>query len=346
MTSSDQTRRGALHLVREFKDWGPTPWAAHNYPTYLGIPLVLTLDDLRACEPDVVVMGVPWDGTMGAPPGARLAPRAVRIAEYTGARGGSWHHPASRLNPLEHLDIVDFGDVPVVHGSVETSFERIRSVVRSVLGTGATAVLIGGDHAVTWPHVQALADVVGLGNVGVIHLDAHCDTWPLDPGEYTSHGAPMRQLISEGVVRGEHFVQVGLRSSTDPETLAFMRDHGMHSHWMDEIRQNGLEEVMDRAVAEALNGPEHLFLSVDIDVCDPAFAPATGAPEPGGLTSGELLTLVGRLAHEVGFAAMDLVELSPPFESGNHISAVLGHRVILEALTGLAARRARQEPAS
>jgi agmatinase len=331
--------QGPLRLVREFEDWGPTPWAAHDYPTFLGTPLALTLDDLRAGRPDVVVLGVPWDGTIGAPPGARLAPAALRTAEYTGGRGGSWHHPASRLNPLDHLDVVDFGDVPVVPGAVETSFARIRHVVRSVLEVGTVPILLGGDHAVTWPHVEALADVVGKGNVGVLHLDAHCDTWPLEPFEYSSHGAPMRQLITGGVVQGGHFVQVGLRSSTDPETLDFMRDHGMRSHWMDEIRRDGLDRVLDRAVAEALDGPEHLFLSVDIDVCDPAFAPGTGAPEPGGLSSGELLSVVGRLARDVGFAAMDLVEVSPPYEAGNHITAILGHRVILEALTGLAARR-------
>lgn len=344
MTPADPPGRGPIKLTREFADWGPTSWAAHDYPTFLGAPLALTLGDLHAARPDVVVLGVPWDGTMGAPPGTRLAPAAIRTAEYTGGRGGDWHHPANRLNPLEHLEVVDFGDVPVLPGAVEESFARIRYVVRSVVETGAVAVMIGGDHAVTWPHVQALADVVGHGNVGVVHLDAHCDTWPLGRGEYASHGAPMRQLITGGVVRGEHFVQVGLRSSTDPRTLEFMRDHGMRSHWMDEIRRDGLDLVMDRAVDEALDGPEHLFLSVDIDVCDPAFAPATGAPEPGGLTSGELLGVVGRLAREAGMAAMDLVELSPPYEAGNNISALLGHRVILEALTGLAERRARGGP--
>lgn len=331
--------RGPLKLVRQFEDWGPTPWAANDYPTFLGVPLALTLDDLRAGQPDVVVLGVPWDGTMGAAPGTRMGPAAVRTAEYTGNRGGNWHHPASRLNPLDHLDVVDFGDVPVAHGAVETSFARIRHVVRSVLETGAIAVLLGGDHAVTWPHVEALADVVGRRKVGVVHLDAHCDTWPLEPFEYSSHGAPMRQLITGDVVRGEHFVQVGLRSSTDPETLAFMADHGMRSHWMDEIRRDGLDQVMQRAIAEALDGPDHLFLSVDIDVCDPAFAPGTGAPEPGGLSSGELLDVVGRLAREVGFAAMDLVEISLPYEAGNNITAILGHRVIVEALTGLAIRK-------
>lgn len=337
--SSGGRAPGPIRLTRELEDWGPTPWAARDYPTFLGVPLAVTLDDLHASRPDVVILGVPWDGTMGAPPGTSLAPAALRTAEYTGSRGGEWHHPVSRLNPLAQLTIVDFGDVPVLAGAVEASFTRIRHLVREVLQTDAVAVLLGGDHAVTWPHVQALADVVGHGNVGVVHLDAHCDTWPLDPGQYTSHGAPMRQLIDGGVVRGDHFIQVGLRSSTDPATLTYMRDHGMHAHWMDEIRRDGLHTVMDRAVAEALDGPEHLFLSVDIDVCDPAFAPATGAPEPGGLTSGELLGIVHRLAREVGFAAMDLVEVSPPYESGNHITAILGHRLILEALTGLAHRR-------
>lgn len=330
---------GPISLVRSLGPWGEHPWAAHGLPTYLGAPLCLGLEDLDVTDVDVAVIGVPWDGTMGAAPGTSRAAAAIRAAEYTGARGGDWHHAATRVNPLDSLQLVDLGDVPVTPGAVEATFERIRWFVAQVLRRGVTPIMIGGDHAVTWPHVLALAEVNPDARIGVVHFDAHCDTWPLDNDEYTSHGSPMRQLIDGGVVAGPNFVQIGLRSSTDPRTLGFMEQHGMRSHWMAEIRQRGLTPVIDTAVEEALDGTDLLFLSVDIDVCDPAFAPATGAPEPGGLTSEELLRAVRRISHEVGFAAMDLVEVSPAYETGNNTTALLAHRVLLEAFTGLAQRQ-------
>ncbi|MDY7103595.1 MAG: agmatinase family protein [Actinomycetota bacterium] len=326
---------GALRLERDDADW-----AVDGYPTFMGCPLTLTVDDLRAEQPDVVIAGTPWDGAMGSAPGARYGPRAIRLAEYTGRRGGDWTHPVVRIDPFDHLSVVDHGDVAVVHGAPEKTFARVRALVADVVGVGALPLLLGGDHSVTWPHVRGLTSVLGRGKVGVVHLDAHADTWPLADGEYTSHGSGMRQLIDGGDVAGEHFVQVGLRSSTDRETLAYMEARGMRSQWMAEIRRSGLEAALDRAVEEALAGPEHLFLSVDIDVCDPAHAPGTGAPEPGGLTSGELLEAVRRIAHEVPLAGMDIVEVSPPHDTGVNITAVLAHRVAYEALTGTAMRKA------
>lgn len=314
-------------------------WAMGGYPTFLGQPMCRTRSDLEATSPDVVVVGTPWDGAMGAAPGTRYGPRAIRTAEYTGARGGDWTHPVTRVNPLEHLSIVDYGDVPIVHGAPEESFRRVRAVVTEVVEIGAIPVMLGGDHSVTWPHVQGLTAVHGKGRVGVVHLDAHADAWPKEPYEYTSHGSGMRQLIEGGDVRPEHFVQVGLRSSTDTATLAFMEAGGMRSHWMAEIRADGFPAVLHRAIAEALDGPDVLFLSVDVDVCDPAHAPGTGAPEPGGLTSAELLEAVRRVSHEVGIAGMDVVELSPPYDVGPAITAILAHRVVYEAITGTAMRR-------
>jgi agmatinase len=312
----------------------------------MGQPLCLTADDLRAERPDIVIAGTPWDGAMGSAPGTRYGPRAIRSAEYTGRRGGDWTHPTTRVDPLDNLRIVDYGDVAIVHGAPEESFQRVRALVADIVTIGAIPLMLGGDHSVTWPHVKAMTGVLGKGNVGVVHLDAHADTWPKEAYEYTSHGSGMRQLIDGGDVKGEHFVQVGLRSSTDRSTLAYMEQRGMRSHWMPEIRRRGIDAVIDRAVEEALAGPEHLFLSVDIDVCDPAHAPATGAPEPGGLTSGELLDSVRRICHEAGVAGMDIVEVSPPYDVGNQITAVLAHRVAYEAITGTAMRRAGGYPAN
>jgi agmatinase len=136
-------------------------------------------------------------------------------------------------------------------------------------------------------------------------------------------------------------VQVGLRGYwPGKDIVQWMEDQEMRTHFMAEIQRHGFSTVLDRAIDEAMDGtPEHLFLSVDVDVCDPAFAPGTGSPEPGGLTSRELLWAVRRLAAEVGIVGMDVVEVSPPYDVGNNITALLAHRIVLEAMTGIAMRK-------
>ena len=192
----------------------------------------------------------------------------------------------------------------------------------------------------TWPNVTAVADSLGYGNVGVVHFDAHADTAPDLQGVLASHGAPMRRLIESGAVRGRNFVQIGLRGYwPGPDIRAWMEEQEMKSHFMAEVQAQGFDAVLDRAVNEALEGAEHLFISLDIDVVDPSAAPATGSPEPGGLTSREVLRAVRRLSAEVGIVGMDVVEVSPPYDSGNNITCLLAHRCVLEALTGIAMRR-------
>src|SRR5262249_47423903 len=156
----------------------------------------------------------------------------------------------------------------------------------------------------------ALADKYGYGNVGIVHFDAHADTAPDMQGVLASHGTPMRRLIESQAVRGRNFVQIGLRGYwPGPDVRAWMEQQEMKSHFMAEIQAEGFDRVLDRAVDEALDGADHLFVSVDIDVADPSCAPGTGSPEPGGLTSRELLRAVRRLAAEVGIAGMDVVEV-------------------------------------
>jgi agmatinase len=150
----------------------------------------------------------------------------------------------------------------------------------------------------------------------------------------------MRRLIESGAVPGQNFVQVGLRGYwPDREILDWMEERKMRTHFMAEIRVDGFDAVLERALSEALDTADHLYISVDVDCADPAFAPGTGTPEPGGLTSGEVLRAVRRLAAEVGAVGMDVVEVSPPYDSGNNITAMFGNRLVMEALTGTAMRR-------
>ena len=174
----------------------------------------------------------------------------------------------------------------------------------------------------------------------MVHFDAHADTAPDMMGVLASHGTPMRRLIESGAVKGKNFVQIGLRGYwPDPPVLAWMEEQGMRTHFMAEIENRGFDVVLEDAVNEAMENVDYLFLSVDVDVADPAYAPGTGSPEPGGLTSRELLRAVRRLSAEVGIVGMDVVEVAPVMDSGNSITALLASRCVLEALTGTAMRK-------
>jgi agmatinase len=173
----------------------------------------------------------------------------------------------------------------------------------------------------------------------MIHFDAHADTGDLQNGSLVGHGTPMRRLIESGAVRGDRFLQVGLRGYwPEDATLKWMRDQKMRSYEMTEIHNRGLKAVLDESFGILTDETEGVFLSVDIDVVDPGMAPGTGTPEPGGLTSRELLEAVRRICIELPVVGIDVVEVAPAFDSAD-VTAMLANRVVLEALSGIAFRR-------
>jgi agmatinase len=308
--------------------------------TFMKLPVCLTPEDLVAGEIDVAVCGVPWDGTVTGRSGTHLGPMAIRSVDYLGGYGSSLPHLGVRVDPLEHLRACDYGDAEVLVGNTLGTFELVREFIAGIVGAGATPIILGGDHAITWPCATAVADAYGHGTVGIIHFDAHADTAPDSPGSLASHGTPMRKLIESGAVPGKNFVQVGLRGYwPDAPILDWMEQHQLRTHFMAEIDRDGFDVVLERALDEALDQADHLYISLDVDVCDPAYAPGTGTPEPGGLTSGEILRTVRRLAAEVGIVGMDVVEVSPPYDGPASITALLAHRAVREAMTGMAMRR-------
>ena len=311
-----------------------------GFQSFLKLPVCLTPEDLQVGEMDAAICGVPWDATAISRSGAHLGPRAVRSCDHTPVPPRNRPHLHVGVDPFEHLNVCDYGDANVIIGDTERTFANITSFIGDIVGAGAIPIILGGDHGITWPNVTALAEHYGYGNVGVVHFDAHADTAPDMQGNLASHGTPMRRLIESGAVKGKNFIQVGLRGYwPGPDVLTWMAQQEMRTHFMAEIEQRGFHSVLDDAVSEALDGPEHLFVSLDLDVADPAHAPGTGSPEPGGLTAIEVLRAVRRLSAEVGIVGMDIVELSPPYDSGMNITALLAHRAVLEALTGTAMRR-------
>jgi agmatinase len=301
-------------------------------------PFLTEVEQLESWRPDVAIVGAPFDISTTNRPGARFGPRAIRATAY---EPGTYHLDLG-LEIFDWLEVVDFGDAYCPHGQTEVSHNNIRERVHAVASRGIVPVILGGDHSITWPAATAVAEARGWGNVGIVHFDAHADTADIIDGNLASHGTPMRRLIESGAVLGRNFVQVGLRGYWPPaDVFEWMQSQGMRWHLMQEIWERGIQPVIEDAVAEALDGAEHLYVSVDIDVLDPGFAPGTGTPEPGGMVPADLLRTVRRLAMDANLVALDVVEVSPPYDVSD-TTVNNAHRVVLEALAGMAWRKQQQ----
>src|SRR5258708_29166377 len=232
-------------------------------------------------------------------------------------------------------------------GQTELPLSRLEQAVHSVAAAGAVPVILGGDHRIAFPDATGVARHVGWGRVSLIHFDAHADTGNTQFGSLYGHGTRMRRLIESGAVRGDRFLQIGLRGYwPEPETLDWMAKQRMRSFEMTELVARGMDECLTEAFTIATDDCDAVFLSVDVDVVDPGLAPGTGTPEPGGLSSRQLLDAVRRIAMEMPVAGIDVVEVAPPYDHAE-ITAYLANRVVLEALSAIAWRRraaAGQEP--
>jgi len=306
--------------------------------TFLGVDKCDLDDPASFADADVVIVGAPFDGGTSYRSGARFGPQAIRMTDYL-AHDGSRPSLALRVDGLADMRVVDAGDVEMFSGDAATACAALEREVEKVAAAGAIPVILGGDHTVTWPDVTAVARARGWGRVSVIHFDAHADTGDIEFGSLIGHGQPMRRLIESGAARGDRFLQIGLRGYwPPPDVLEWMAQQGMRSYEMTEIVHRGLSTCLTEAFEIAMDDCDGVFLSVDIDVCDPGHAPGTGTPEPGGLSSRELLDAVRRICLELPVVGMDVVEVSPPFDHAD-ITAALGNRVVLEAISAIARRR-------
>jgi agmatinase len=334
MTTPDPPDRSIAPGMQDQLDIG---YSGAGLQTFGQRPFLTEPEQLDRWQPDVAIVGAPFDISTTYRPGARFGPKAIRTQSY---ESGTYHLDLG-IEIFDHLEVVDYGDAHCPHGQLERSHANIRERVGHIASRGIIPIILGGDHSITYPSATAVAEKYGFGNVGIVHFDAHADTADIIDGMLMSHGTPMRRLIESGAVLGKNFVQVGLRGYWPPaDVFEWMQAQGMRWHLMNEIWERGIQAVIKDAVAEALDGAEYLYVSVDIDVLDPGFAPGTGTPEPGGMNTADLLRTVRRLALDCNLVAMDVVEVSPPYDvSENTVNAA--HRVVFEALGGLAAKRRR-----
>jgi len=322
-------------------------YSDYDLPTYVGpasfmkLPWITDPVELRRRKADVAIIGAPFDDAVSHRPGARFGPRAIRQAQYT---SGSINSLQLDVEPFEVLDVVDAGDANIVPAWIDRAHALIYRKVLEVASTGAIPIVLGGDHSITWPSATAVAEVRRPGTIGIVHFDAHADTAADDWGVLSGHGTPMRRLIESGAVLGKNFVQVGLRGYWPPvETFQWMKEQGLRYHFMREIEERGAEAVVAQAIDEALDGPDYVYLSLDIDVIDPGMAPGTGTPEPGGMLTREVLRAIRQIVAAVDLAGMDIVEVSPPYDHAE-TTAMVANRAALEAISALAVRRVAGKP--
>jgi agmatinase len=297
--------------------------------TFAGVPF--TQDPAELAGFDVAVVGAPMDDLVSDRPGARMAPRAIRAA---GCPPGP--HLEAKVDAFTELRVVDFGDAPVLPADPVRSHAAIEATVGQVLAAGVLPVVLGGDHSITEPALRACA--ASHGPVGVVHFDTHTDTGTEVFGVERSHGTFMRRLVEAGHVDGSRYAQIGLRGYWPGESeFAWQTAQGITSLFAHDVRDFGIREVVRLAIAAVGAGP--VYLTVDVDVLDPAFIPGTGTPEPGGLTAADLLLAVRIVAAELGLVGADVVEVIPTGVGSDDSSALVADRIIREALTGIALRR-------
>lgn len=247
---------------------------------------------------DVAVTGIPYDGAVTYRPGCRLGPRAIRAASVQLAELKAFPFG---FDPFETLSVVDFGDCFIDPHKPDTVAASIEAHAAGIIGSGAKCLSLGGDHFVSYPLLRAHAQA--LGPLALVQIDAHCDTWA-DDGTRLDHGTMFARASSEGIVDTARSTQIGLRTFNDS-------DFGFEILSAPWVHRNGIEAALQVVGDRAGGAP--VYLSVDIDGLDPAFAPGTGTPVAGGLASWQVLELIRGL-DGLNLAGMDVVEVSPPYD--------------------------------
>jgi agmatinase len=314
--------------LERWREYGEKPDFA-GLLTFSGMPY--TQDAAELAGVDVAIVGAPMDDLTSDRPGTRFGPRAIRAA---GCPPGP--HLEAGVDGFEVLKVVDFGDAAVLPANPVASHAAIEALVGEVVDAGPLPIVLGGDHSIAEPDIRAIAR--RRGPLGLIHFDTHTDTGETVFGAELSHGTIMYRLVEQGHVDPARYVQVGLRGYWPGEKeFGWQRERGVTSLFMHDVRDRGIRAVVEDALAATGAGP--VFLSVDVDVLDPAFAPGTGTPEPGGMTSADLLWACREIGSRAELVGMDIVEVSPTQVGGADTTALIADRVVREVITGLALRR-------
>jgi agmatinase len=308
---------------RAFRLPHPQPTDSLTYARFTGISTFLRLPHITQPEElEIAVIGVPFDGGTTYRPGPRFGPRHVRAQS---AIIRPWN-PILKLSPFAKYRVADFGDLPVNPLSIEDTFRRIEQGITPVLDAGARCLCVGGDHSISLPILRAVAKK--HGPVCLIQFDAHNDLWDEYFGSKYSHGTPFRRAFEEGLLQDGGVLQVGLRGQVYAEDdFDFARAHKVRMVTAEEFHKKGMAPVL-RHLKTFRRKP--VYVTLDIDSVDPAFAPGTGTPQVGGFSSAQILELV-RALRGLDIVGADLVEVSPPYDNGE-LTSLLAANLLFELL--------------
>lgn len=307
------------------------PLDGFRSPRFAQIPTFMRLPHHRVpSDLDAAVVGIPFDGGTSYRPGARFGPREIRVQS---AMIRPWH-PVLQVGPFERLRVADYGDLDVSPVSIERTNDIVEQEVAAILAAGCVPVCVGGDHSIALPVLRAVARC--HGRVGLIHFDSHPDTWDQYFGSRYFHGTMFRRAVEEGLIDPHRTLQIGIRGPLyGPDDFDFQARHGMTVIRAEAVKERGVPWVVEQYTQ--LRGVP-VYVSFDIDAVDPAFAPGTGTPEVGGLTSYEALQLVRGL-RGLKLVGFDVVEVAPPYDGPGQITALLAANLLFEFLAVLALGR-------
>ncbi|MES3039464.1 MAG: agmatinase [Bdellovibrionota bacterium] len=306
------------------------PLSGRDFPRYSAIKTFMRLPfaELNA-DYDVGIFGTPFDGGTSYRPGARFAPSKVREVSSLG-RGFHW---TRAVHVFEKLKIADIGDSPTVPIDLKQSYEKIEAFVSTVLSHNKRFVSIGGDHSTTLPILRAARKKYGAP-LGFVHFDAHLDTYPAAWGQEYHHGSFARHAVEEGLVDPKKMLQIGIRGPlAGGDDLDFIRRHGITVMTVDDFKLGNLSDALKK-IPQIFNTPT--YLSFDVDCLDPAYAPGTGTPVPGGLTTYEAQQILRNL-NIPNLVGADIVEISPAYDQSD-ITAIAGMDVLFEILCIMAGK--------
>jgi guanidinopropionase len=303
-------------------------------PRFAGPSTFMRLPTAEPAQVDVALVGVPFDGGTTNRTGARHGPREIRNQSSLVRRV----HHVTGTSPFDRIKAADCGDAPVNPLDAQASLDSIREFFAAIRSAGARPLTAGGDHLVTLPILRGIAAGKPLG---LIHFDAHSDTYDSFFGNRYNHGTPFRRAVEEGLLDPRRMVQIGIRGAiSDARNYDFARESGIRIVFIEEVVERGLETVMEEA--RAILGTGATYVSFDIDVLDPSIAPGTGTPEIGGLTTREAQTML-RMLSGLDIVGADLVEVSPPLDPTG-MTALTGATLLFELLCVMADSRARSRP--
>jgi len=307
------------------------PADSFETPRFSGVRTFMRLPSVQDLEnADVAIVGVPFDTGASFRVGARFGPEGIRSVSHLLRP----YNPSQNVSIFDHLSVIHYGDVPVVPGYIEKSYEKIREGLEEVHRAGVVPIVLGGDHSIALPELRAAAAV--HEPLALVQFDSHADTWDEYFGKKYNHGTVFRRAVKEGLLDPSRSIQVGMRGSLyEADDLEASREFGFDLVTTDGVRKMGIRELVDRIRDRV--GEAKVYVSFDVDFVDPAFAPGTGTPEVGGFTGREAQEIVRVLA-ATDIVGCDVVEVYPQYDGPGQITALLAANVAYEFL-GLIARR-------